>query len=70
MPRFSTTLQTDEAQAQGTALGNDMTTLNDDLQSENTAALLPAPPGQPSDISSLSQDCNAYGVTLNWNAGD
>lgn len=67
MPRFSTTLQTDEAQARGMALGYDMTSLDNDLQSENTDALLPTPPGQPSDISSLSQDCNAYGVTLNWN---
>jgi hypothetical protein len=69
-PRFSAKLQQDETNAQGTALGTDMSTMDNDLQSENTAALLPAPPGQPSDISSLSADCQEYGVTLNWSAGD
>ena len=37
------------------------------VASENTVALLSAPPGQPSDISSLSADCQTYGITLDWN---
>jgi hypothetical protein len=41
--------------------------MDNDLQSENTVALLPALPGQPSDISSLSAGCQGYGGTLKWN---
>ncbi len=63
-PRFNATIQADEHQANGTQLGSDLTTLDNDLQTENTDALLPGPPGQPGDMQVLAQDCQAYGVTL------
>jgi hypothetical protein len=68
MPRVNATLSADEVIAQGTSLGDDLVSLDQDLQSENSAALMPGPPGDPQDTQNLSQDCQAYGVTLNWQA--
>jgi hypothetical protein len=71
MPRFSTQLETDESEAGNTPLGQDMTTLDDNLQSENGNALISnnyVVTGSPDPITGLSQDCNGYGVTLNWNS--
>jgi hypothetical protein len=64
MPRFDPTMEADEQEAQGTQLGDDLSTLDSDLQSENTDALLPGAPGDPGDMQILTQDCQAYGVTL------
>jgi hypothetical protein len=70
-PRFTSQLEADESQAQaaGAQLGQDMSTLDNSLQVENGNALLSVNyqvTGQPDPISGLSQDCQAYGVTLNW----
>ena len=64
MPRFDATMDADEQQAQGTQLGDDLSTLDNDLQSENSAALDPGPPGDPQDMQIIEQDCTAYGVTV------
>jgi hypothetical protein len=63
-PRFTPALQTDEQEASGTQLGQDLSALDDDLQTENTLPLLPGPPGQPSDWQVLASDCHQFGVTL------
>ncbi len=63
MPRFDVEMLADEQQAQGTQLGDDLATLDSDLQAENTDALLPGPPGEPGDMQILAKDCAAYGVT-------
>jgi hypothetical protein len=57
-------MQADEQEAQGTQLGDDLSTLDNDLQSENSAAFDPGPPGDPQDMQILEQDCAAYGVTV------
>jgi hypothetical protein len=64
MPRFNATMQADEQEAQGTQLGSDLSTLDNDLQSENSAALDAGPPGDPQDMQILEQDCATYGVTV------
>ena len=64
MPRFDSTLEADEALAQGTILGTGLATLDSDLQTINSDALLPQLPGQPSDPQALATDCQAYGVTI------
>jgi hypothetical protein len=69
MPRFSPQLESDESEAANTTLGQDMTTLDDNLQTENSLALNSANyevTDEPDPITGLSQDCNGYGVTLNW----
>lgn len=63
-PRFDATMQADEQEAQGTQLGADLSTLDNDLQTENGAAFDPGPPGDPQDMQILEQDCGAYGVTV------
>jgi hypothetical protein len=40
--------------------------MDNDPRSTNTFALLPVVPGQPSDIASLSSDCQGYSVMLKW----
>lgn len=64
MPRFSSVMETDETEAQGTQLGDDLQTLDDDLQTLNSVALLPQVPGQPSDVQVLQTDCQGYGVAV------
>jgi hypothetical protein len=64
MPRFDATMESDEEDAQGTQLGTDLTSLDSDLQSENIIPLLAGPPGDPSDIQLVAQDCAGYGVTI------
>lgn len=47
-----------------------MTTLDSSLQSLNGNALISnnyVIMGNPDPITGLSQDCQSYGVTLNWN---
>jgi len=68
-PVFNQALTSDETEAQGTALGNDLVTLDNDLQTEHMAALLPGPPGVATDRSALGQDCATYGVTINSATG-
>ena len=68
-PVFNQVLTSDETEAQGTALGNDLVTLDNDLQTEYSAALFPGPPGYPTDRSTLGQDCATYGVTINSATG-
>jgi hypothetical protein len=63
-PRFNAELESDEQLAQGTQLGTDLTDLDGDLQSENMDALLSGPPGDPTDIQNVAQDCTGYGVTI------
>ena len=68
-PRFSAQLESDESEAGNAPLGQDMATLDTDLQTENSLALNSANyevTGEPDPITALSQDCNGYGVTLNW----
>ena len=70
MPRFSTQLEADESEAGNTPLGQDMTTLDNALQSENSLALISnnyVVTGSSDPITGLLQDCQSYGVTLNWN---
>jgi hypothetical protein len=64
MPRFNAELESDEQVARGIQLGSDLTTLGNDLQTENIQALLPAPPGDPSDLPVLTSDCAQCGVTV------
>lgn len=66
MPRFDATMSADETAAAGTQLGADLATLDVDTQTENSAALLPGPPGYPTDIGALQSDCSGYGVTVRY----
>jgi len=69
MPRFTAQLEADESEAGNTPLGQDMTTLDESLQTENSLALNSVNyevTGEADPITGLSQDCNGYGVTLNW----
>jgi hypothetical protein len=63
-PRFNATLNADMNEAQGSQLGSDLAGLNSDLLTQNTLALQDS-----ASIPALSQDCQTYGVTLNWQAG-
>jgi hypothetical protein len=63
-PKFSATLTADEQKANGTALGHDLSTLDYDTQTQNSAALLPGPPGNPTAFGALTQVCAGHGVTL------
>ena len=64
MPRFSAAMQADESEAGGSQLGSDLSVLDGDLQTENSAALLPGPPGYPTDESALKADCRVFGVNF------
>lgn len=64
MPRFSQTLTSDEATAGDSQLGQDMTTMDNDLPNINSLAFEPGPPGMPSDGQALAYDCQQYGVTI------
>ena len=64
MPRFGVTMQADESEASGSQLGSDLATLDGDLQTENSAALLPGPPGYPTDESALKADCRVFGANF------
>ena len=71
MPRFTAQLETGESEAEAavTALGSDMSTLDDNLQTENGVALNSnnyIVTGSTDPITGLSQDCQSYGVTLSW----
>ena len=69
MPRFDATMTSDEQEAAGTQLGTDLLGLDNDLQAENATALMPGPPGYPTDLSALQADCSAYGVNFQgWNS--
>jgi hypothetical protein len=70
-PRFDAQMTADENEAAGTSLGNELSQLDSDLQTENSVALDPAPPGSGSltDLAPLQSDCAAYGVTFEgWNS--
>jgi hypothetical protein len=68
MPRFSAQMEADESQAEAanTALGSDLAILDSNLQSLNSVAFEPSPPGYspPTGISALQQDCSDYGVNV------
>jgi hypothetical protein len=63
-PRFTPRLESDEQEAAGTKLGRDMSMLDSALQTDNSQALEPGPPGQPSDAQVLAQDCQSYGILI------
>jgi hypothetical protein len=65
-PRFSATMTADESNAGSSNLGTDLQTLDSNLQSLNSAALMPSPPGYspPTGLGALQQDCTAYGVAV------
>jgi hypothetical protein len=65
-PRFTAQLESDETEAGSTSLGNDLTTLDTNLQEINGLALFPSPPGvyPPTGLGALQNDCSAYGVTV------
>ena len=63
-PRFTSTLINDVNEAGTTQLGNDMTTMENDLVSENSLVLEPGPPGMPSDAQMVDYDCQVYGVNI------
>lgn len=66
-PRFNDALTADENAAQGTQLGDDLTTLDNNLQDLNGLALMPNPPGYagpPTGLAGLQQDCADYGVSI------
>jgi hypothetical protein len=69
MPRFSQKLGTDETEAvtASSQLGTDLSNLDSNLQSINSVAFDPNPPGYtgtPTGMAALNSDCAAYGVTL------
>jgi hypothetical protein len=66
MPRFNAQLEQDQAEAMSadSQLGTDLASFDDDLQSENSDALLPGPPGDEQPVQQLETDCQAYGVTF------
>ena len=69
-PRFTQTLTNDTTTAGDSQLGQDMTSMENDLQSENSLVLEPGPPGSPSDAQILAQDCSQYGVPIPlWSGG-
>lgn len=63
-PRFTSTLIDDANEAGTTQLGNDMTSMENDLVSENSLVLEPGPPGMPSDAQMVDFDCQIYGVNI------
>jgi hypothetical protein len=70
-PRFTPTLEADENLAvnDGSALGNDLSAEDSDLQQDNSLALMPGTLDNDEGVSNtnaLSSDCAGYGVTLNW----
>lgn len=70
-PRFNPTLEADETMAVNdkSALGNDLATEDNDLQSDNSLAMLQGTINNQQGVSNtdaLSSDCTGYGVTLNW----
>ena len=70
-PRFDPTLEADETLAvnDGSALGNDLSTEDSDLQQDNSLALMSGILDNDEGVSNtnaLSSDCAGYGVTLNW----
>jgi len=70
-PRFDAQMTADKNEAGGTSLGDDLSELDSDLQTENAVALEAAPPGSGNltDLAALQTDCAAYGVTFNgWNS--
>lgn len=69
-PRFTQTLTNDTTTAGDSQLGQDMTSMANDLQSENSLVLEPGPPGSSSDAQILAQDCSQYGVPIPlWSGG-
>jgi hypothetical protein len=70
MPRFSAQLQADESEAGSTPLGNDLQDLDSNLQTLNSDALLPSPPGYspPTGLAALHTDCAAYDVNIQESA--
>ena len=63
-PRFSAQLESDESAAAGSQLGSDLASFDGDLQTENSAALEPGPPGDEQSVQFVESDCSAYGVTF------
>jgi len=63
-PRFTPRLESDEREAAGTQLGRDMSMLDSGLRTDNSLALEPGPPGQPSHAQMLAQDCESYGILI------
>jgi hypothetical protein len=70
-PRFSATMTADETNAGNSSLGTDLQTLDSNLQSLNSLALQPSPPGYspPTGLGALQQDCAAYGVAIRQPGG-
>jgi len=63
-PRFSAQLNQDETEAANTQLGNDLVTFGDDLETSNSLALEPGPPGDEQPVQMVESDCLSYGVTF------
>ena len=63
-PRFSAQLESDESAAAGSQLGSDLASFDGDLQTENSVALEPGPPGDEQSVQLVESDCSAYGVTF------
>ena len=64
-PRLSTQLAKAGTAAAGTELGSDLVSFGDDLQTSNSLALEPGPPGDEQPVQMVEADCKTYGVTFN-----
>jgi hypothetical protein len=70
-PRFTGKMGLDETEAGNSNLGTDLQTLDANLQTLNSAALMPSPPGfsPATGLGALQQDCTAYGVNVHEPGG-
>ena len=59
-------MASDETMAGNTSLGTDLQTLDANLQTLNSNALMPSPPGYSpaTGVGALQQDCTAYGINV------
>jgi len=65
-PRFTANMESGETEAGDTSLGTDLRTLDANLQTLNSNALMPSPPGcsPATGVGALQQDCTAYGINV------